>query len=1527
VKKRTPSWAEASRRLARRVLDLSIAILAVALVVAALVAGLSSQDADPALAAPDATGSPTNTRTATSTPTSTPTPPPAPLLLGPALGETTTAEAYPPVGVPTFQWEVVPGAVEYELQVNTDSAFGGTWVVGTSLAGQKTVSTQFTPLTNTGFAGSTYYWRVRAYGCANATCTIKTPAGPWSETWQFTQQPGLEVVLCSPIDTTTLPLVPTFRWAGKLPPGSAANPCDDDVAGQGAIGASKYWLQIDTDSGFGTIALKNYYTSGTSFTPTSALPRGTYYWRVMAVDPYAHAGPPAGPYSFVSDWSQGELRPQLLTPQHTVTNVAFPLFSWTPVEGAAKYKLVVSKGDSSFLNPNAISLDVMTVNTSYSVSVDKIWEPMRPDGHFVAGETYYWAVSALGVDGAMIGAQSAPNRFTTSLTETPVVPSLLYPPHYYSPKVCEQDNQTATECQQDATRPGALPPTAYNDVTARVPVFRWDGVPGDHSYRLQVADNPGFSPTVVDQVTDNTTYSPTSSRLANGDLRFDPFRDYYWRVCATDYLDCSGPSPALSWSQTWITRVNGAWQDAWLAAENATVVGKYAYVAAGAKGIVIIDVSDLAVPMVVGRVDTPGFANAVYVVGKLAYVADGPSGVEIVDVSNPYQPVILNALDTPAGARSLVVSGRYAYVAAGSAGLYILDAGTPDAPVLSVASYLDTIGTAEDVALLGVTAVVADGASGIRFLDISNPLVPTQVGVYPLPLGADGIWGVAVIGTNVHAAAGTGGLRSLNAVDPAHPVEVGTILSLTNARRVVRDPNAKRLYIADVNSVDIVDADDPANPAVVGTANTGSPVPGLAYSDGVVQVAQGPWGVRPISVAVPSASVVGRLQTTPEPLHPTYKLESDGKVYGEERVEFAPSLEWSPVAPQLDGSTVSYQVQASLDRYFATAAIDAVTDFTAYTHITELPNGTYFWRVRASEHAVGASPTTWTTWSRTSHFVLSKRPTFINPVGSPACPTYGQPGCGSIAIDGTINFDASHVLSLDGGTVWAASGKDDWYLGFDALPDPTTAATYALLIDTDHADSVDNCTLPAALGGSVDSPNCPEFVLSIQVDSTTLSTVTPPGIWYEWNGTTWVPSPLTSLPWALSGIRYSHAHRFVELGIPQSVATVPNDVGAPSLSVRVARIPTAPAGTTVWTPGLVGTAPHEASSFAAQSRSVSPVLTPNRSFDSVSSTACQTVGASGVGCFPLGTESIATMPRFSWLTTDDAYVHRFQAAKDRRFATIVNYGIDEDGWAPDDGPPAMHSFGTNSSYAPTVAWADYTDYRWRLFYVDPYRPAPAAFGQIYTFRLKTPAPAGLATSPMFGGFTRLLPTLRWQPVEGAIGYQVWLDFEGGDYAPTVLKVDNTQTTSWTPFATSSTVPFLQDGSYQWKVRAITASSPSGTNYGTWSDAAVFLKQYPLVKQLAPLNGSWQPAAPTFAWECVPGASRYSLQWSSSPVFTSLTSVVTDNCSYTPTMLWSGGTYYWRVAMVDGANNKGPYQDAKVLVGQWYGVYLPGLLRP
>ncbi|MDQ3279905.1 MAG: Ig-like domain-containing protein, partial [Acidobacteriota bacterium] len=202
-------------------------------------------------------------------------------------------------------------------------------------------------------------------------------------------------------------------------------------------------------------------------------------------------------------------------------------------------------------------------------------------------------------------------------------------------------------------------------------------------------------------------------------------------------------------------------------ANNVDVSGNFAYVAAGAAGLQIVDVTNRVAPRIVGALDTPGNANDVRVVGTTAYVADGTSGVQMVDVSTPSSPTLRATFDTPGDALDLAIVDGRLYVADGAAGVQILTVS------------LNGLQLAGSVALSGVAArgIDTDGTSavlattgGLRVIDVRVPSAAVVVGSLVTTDARD----VTMRGTNVLLADWTGSLRVIDISAPASPQLVAT---------------------------------------------------------------------------------------------------------------------------------------------------------------------------------------------------------------------------------------------------------------------------------------------------------------------------------------------------------------------------------------------------------------------------------------------------------------------------------------------------------------------------------------------------------------------------------------------------------------------------------------------------------------------------------------------------------------------------------------------------------------------------------
>jgi len=109
-----------------------------------------------------------------------------------------------------------------------------------------------------------------------------------------------------------------------------------------------------------------------------------------------------------------------------------------------------------------------------------------------------------------------------------------------------------------------------------------------------------------------------------------------------------------------------------LTARDIAAWGDYAYFT-DKNTLHIIDLSNPASPRYVGDYATPGGTESVSIVGNYAVVADGSRGVRVLDLSeDPENPTEVAYYDTPGDVRRATMVGRYIYVADGQGGLMIL---------------------------------------------------------------------------------------------------------------------------------------------------------------------------------------------------------------------------------------------------------------------------------------------------------------------------------------------------------------------------------------------------------------------------------------------------------------------------------------------------------------------------------------------------------------------------------------------------------------------------------------------------------------------------------------------------------------------------------------------------------------------------------------------------------------------------------------------------------------------------------------
>jgi len=404
----------------------------------------------------------------------------------------------------TFSWERVTGAAFYRFEIAaTSDGFS------TPIHFAETLNTSYQPVAK--LVNSTYYWRV-------VPLDLAEHQGTPSEVRSFTQAYGTDTfnqvpTQIEPADNSFPVFTPTFRWTA-------------------VEGAQYYRLEYTSDDscdfGSGSTPVT---TRMTQYTPEETFPNDdSYCWRVRA-----HSGVSTGEWSetwhFTKKW---EIVPSLLTPTNLYPMGNYPLYSWSPVPGAAYYMIEIDK-DPSFQPAFETGT---TANTFYT--------PKKYEVPF----HYWWRVTPYDANN-FPGDTSEVFEFDASLDS--LAPSLAYPLYYYPPNIFRS---------YDGSR---VPVTTspYEDRSVAFPVFIWHrllnpapvGGTFASAYRIEVDDSAYWdSSWQID--TENTSATPLP-----GELNFPQSGTYYWRVCPLDSIggNCIQTEAGKDWwSQVWITRIDSS---------------------------------------------------------------------------------------------------------------------------------------------------------------------------------------------------------------------------------------------------------------------------------------------------------------------------------------------------------------------------------------------------------------------------------------------------------------------------------------------------------------------------------------------------------------------------------------------------------------------------------------------------------------------------------------------------------------------------------------------------------------------------------------------------------------------------------------------------------------------------------------------------------------------------------------------------------------------------------------------------------
>ncbi|MFH1701742.1 MAG: hypothetical protein ABIE07_14295 [Candidatus Zixiibacteriota bacterium] len=242
--------------------------------------------------------------------------------------------------------------------------------------------------------------------------------------------------------------------------------------------------------------------------------------------------------------------------------------------------------------------------------------------------------------------------------------------------------------------------------------------------------------------------------------------------------------------------------------------GDYVYVACGVNGILSINITNSANPIIVGSYSTLGVPVDIAIQGQMAYIADGYyHGIEIIDISIPETPTFVGRYDTGLyWTVGIAVVGNYVYTSTRDNGLRIINVSNPAAPTAAGS----VLSNCSDEALIihGNHAFIAAGC-GLDVINISNPYAPYRVAYNAeSPIS----YTVNVTVSDDHAYLSTHrGLAIFDVDDPGDPVYLGGYINYGVFNVVYSNGYA---YCGLMKELKVIDVSDPHLPAVIGSLQT-----------------------------------------------------------------------------------------------------------------------------------------------------------------------------------------------------------------------------------------------------------------------------------------------------------------------------------------------------------------------------------------------------------------------------------------------------------------------------------------------------------------------------------------------------------------------------------------------------------------------------------------------------------------------------------------------------------------------------------
>ncbi len=240
---------------------------------------------------------------------------------------------------------------------------------------------------------------------------------------------------------------------------------------------------------------------------------------------------------------------------------------------------------------------------------------------------------------------------------------------------------------------------------------------------------------------------------------------------------------------------------------NIAVAGNYAYISSdhNTAELVIIDISDPSTPQQVGTFNSPGAQNAtaVAVNGTTVYLVHRSSTTDLlsIDVSNPTNPTQLDTANLNGNMTDVIYADNKVFVTSTGIEVYIYDVTTPSSLNQLAALNLSGGQNAQTVAYMQQDLAIGRSNGIIEILSITNPSSPTSIGTIDVGARINGLAFVASLSTVLSGAnTNNGEFKAVDVTSTSSPTELGSYNATTEIYDIAYDYTRNLVFASQSNA-------------------------------------------------------------------------------------------------------------------------------------------------------------------------------------------------------------------------------------------------------------------------------------------------------------------------------------------------------------------------------------------------------------------------------------------------------------------------------------------------------------------------------------------------------------------------------------------------------------------------------------------------------------------------------------------------------------------------------------------------------